>query len=423
MPWSAWTTKSPFLELRQGGEQRLGPRLGDAPAPFDPLAEDLLLGDDRQLLVGQPEAGREAPQHQDRSRRGRCAGRPRDRRRGEDRRARAGREDARPGPGYGRRAESPALGCQSCSRAASAAIPCPPWSRPPRISPLPSALRRKSWRSSSRWKTLQGREIEPAPAGEMLLIRRRGEKELSAGAKGSPSARACSSPSRTSAAKSGPPPAPPPADRGPPRPAGGVVEKGVELPVVEGEEEGSAGGEKPLAELFQDRLPLGAGNLQSVAALLEAAGEGLQMVACQHHLPGGQQDELLQLFFCGALGGGIEGTHPFDESPKNSTRTGVVRVGGKSRECPRGPKRCRGPPPGARRGSPGRAGARAGRWRGYSSSTVQPFAERGQDRPGDHPLQQRPHRQRPRARARPSCRAARAARRAASTSGWGFSAS
>ncbi len=91
---------------------------------------------------------------------------------------------------------------------------------------------------------------------------------------------------------------------------GGVVEEAVEPVVNQGEQKLAAGGEQSLPRFFQHRLAQGAGQAEEIAALLEPPGEGRQKLAGQDHLPRRQEPQLLEFGGGGSLADGVERTQP-----------------------------------------------------------------------------------------------------------------
>ena len=62
MPWSIWTTRSPRVERLQLGEERVGV-LAAFLAPHQPVAEQVLLGDEVELVVGEAGLERQDQRH------------------------------------------------------------------------------------------------------------------------------------------------------------------------------------------------------------------------------------------------------------------------------------------------------------------------------------------------------------------------
>jgi hypothetical protein len=97
-----------------------------------------------------------------------------------------------------------------------------------------------------------------------------------------------------------------------PMPERGIVEKSIELSVIEGKQEGTAGRQQPLAGLVKHRLALRPGNAEKITTLLESAGKGLQVGAGEHHFSCRQQYQFLEFERFGSLAGRVEGAHPLD---------------------------------------------------------------------------------------------------------------
>ncbi len=202
---------------------RRGRRAAPRPAPWtpravDPLAEDLLLGDHRPLFVGQPEAGREGPQHQPDVAGGGLA--------------RGGRGIDREAKIVGGEQVGEALGLaagwqtsrmrqcsarQSFSRAASAAIPCPSCEA---AADIAVALGLEPEALALLLEVVEVAESRNGAGGGrpgLLPSPPWSRKSSPAAAKGSPRWRgAVASPVADIRAESGPPPVRPPADRRPP---------------------------------------------------------------------------------------------------------------------------------------------------------------------------------------------------------------
>ncbi len=383
----------PFLELRQRGEQGLGSGFGQ-PAPPDPPAEDLLLGDHRQLFVVEPEPGRQLAEQQSQ-----LAG-PHQLRRARSLEGRAhavGLEQIDQALGLAALVADqdhlpvlPLPAPQTLGELVDAAAGLPEFGADIAVALGVEAVNRSFLLQAVE---PQAGEIDAAAKPDLPLQLVRLEVQLGGGHVGVGAAAGA----HFALGHLGPEQIGLGFHRrrvdDHPAPLGGIVEQGVQPAVVERQQEGPAGAQQPLAGLLENRLAAGPGNLQGVAALLEAGGEGIQVFAGQHHLPGRQQHQLLELLVTGALAGRVERPHALDIvaeelDPYRLAAGRRVDV----EDIPAGGK-------GAAVLDQRDRGVAEGHQPAEQGLPVvlllddQPLAQSAQHLPGNHPLQRRPHRQ------------------------------